>query len=383
MLKECNILRRFKCRRNIFIMYGLTVSVCLFVYMFGLLVLARVTPADSIYRVNNLRNLQNSYNADTNDMDISTNPFSGIAESDSFNQIKNVNKYNQYEGQDTLFLDDEDISKHKKKSKGLRMDNRNKTKRLPQAIIIGVKKAGTRALLEYLRLHPDVRAPGPEPHFFDKNYYKGLKWYRNLMPETTKGQLTIEKTPSYFVTKGIPERVYKMSKKTKLIVVFRDPVTRAISDYAQLASRNPGVKTFEEMVFVNNRTRIVDTSWTIVKIGVYAQHLARWLEYFPIRQMHFVSGENLIENPADEMTRIQEFLGIEQFITAENFTFNQTKGFPCYKKENNTTRWHCLNEEKGRRHPGIDNSVKRRLEDFYRPFNLKLYSMTGQDFGWS
>lgn len=383
MLKECNILRRFKCRRNIFIMYGLTVSVCLFVYMFGLLVLARVTPADSIYRVNNLRNLQNSYNADTNDMDISTNPFSGIAESDSFNQIKNVNKYNQYEGQDTLFLDDEDISKHKKKSKGLRMDNRNKTKRLPQAIIIGVKKAGTRALLEYLRLHPDVRAPGPEPHFFDKNYYKGLKWYRNLMPETTKGQLTIEKTPSYFVTKGIPERVYKMSKKTKLIVVFRDPVTRAISDYAQLASRNPDVKTFEEMVFVNNRTRIVDTSWTIVKIGVYAQHLARWLEYFPIRQMHFVSGENLIENPADEMTRIQEFLGIEQFITAENFTFNQTKGFPCYKKENNTTRWHCLNEEKGRRHPGIDNSVKRRLEDFYRPFNLKLYSMTGQDFGWS
>lgn len=383
MLKECNILRRFKCRRNIFIMYGLTVSVCLFVYMFGLLVLARVTPADSIYRVNNLRNLQNSYNADTNDMDISTNPFSGIAESDSFNQIKNVNKYNQYEGQDTLFLDDEDISKHKKKSKGLRMDNRNKTKRLPQAIIIGVKKAGTRALLEYLRLHPDVRAPGPEPHFFDKNYYKGLKWYRNLMPDTTKGQLTIEKTPSYFVTKGIPERVYKMSKKTKLIVVFRDPVTRAISDYAQLASRNPDVKTFEEMVFVNNRTRIVDTSWTIVKIGVYAQHLARWLEYFPIRQMHFVSGENLIENPADEMTRIQEFLGIEQFITAENFTFNQTKGFPCYKKENNTTRWHCLNEEKGRRHPGIDNSVKRRLEDFYRPFNLKLYSMTGQDFGWS
>ncbi|KAL1470432.1 hypothetical protein MTO96_024314 [Rhipicephalus appendiculatus] len=31
-------------------------------------------------------------------------------------------------------------------------------KRLPRALIIGVKKAGTRALLEFLRLHPDVRA---------------------------------------------------------------------------------------------------------------------------------------------------------------------------------------------------------------------------------
>lgn len=50
--------------------------------------------------------------------------------------------------------------------------------RLPQAIIIGVKKGGTRALLEFLRTHPDVRAPGPEVHFFDKNYQKGLDWYR-------------------------------------------------------------------------------------------------------------------------------------------------------------------------------------------------------------
>ncbi|CAE1281309.1 HS3ST3 [Acanthosepion pharaonis] len=34
----------------------------------------------------------------------------------------------------------------------------NATKKLPQAIIIGVKKCGTRALLEYLRLHPDMKA---------------------------------------------------------------------------------------------------------------------------------------------------------------------------------------------------------------------------------
>ena len=51
-------------------------------------------------------------------------------------------------------------------------------KNLPDAIIIGVKKGGTRALLEFLRIHPDVRAPGPEPHFFDRNYHLGLDWYR-------------------------------------------------------------------------------------------------------------------------------------------------------------------------------------------------------------
>lgn len=52
------------------------------------------------------------------------------------------------------------------------------TRRLPHALIIGVKKGGTRALLEFLRLHPDVRALGSEPHFFDRHYARGLGWYR-------------------------------------------------------------------------------------------------------------------------------------------------------------------------------------------------------------
>ena len=52
------------------------------------------------------------------------------------------------------------------------------TKKLPQALIIGVKKGGTRALLEFLRVHPDIRAVGAEPHFFDRNYENGFEWYR-------------------------------------------------------------------------------------------------------------------------------------------------------------------------------------------------------------
>lgn len=49
---------------------------------------------------------------------------------------------------------------------------------LPTAIIIGVKKCGTRALLEFLRAHPEVRATGPETHFFDRFYDLGFDWYR-------------------------------------------------------------------------------------------------------------------------------------------------------------------------------------------------------------
>lgn len=61
---------------------------------------------------------------------------------------------------------------------GMSVSNSFGTKKFPQAIIIGVKKGGTRALLEFLRIHPDVRAVGAEPHFFDRFYDKGLEWYR-------------------------------------------------------------------------------------------------------------------------------------------------------------------------------------------------------------
>uniref|UniRef100_A0AAR2J2H9 Sulfotransferase n=1 Tax=Pygocentrus nattereri TaxID=42514 RepID=A0AAR2J2H9_PYGNA len=197
--------------------------------------------------------------------------------------------------------EEEDTKHAPSDSSNLSMANSFGSKELPQAIIIGVKKGGTRALLEFLRVHPDVRAVGAEPHFFDRFYDKGLEWYRNLMPRTLEGQITMEKTPSYFVTREAPARVFAMSRHTKLIVV---------------------------------------------------------------------------------MGRVQDFLGLKRVVTNKHFYFNQTKGFPCLKKPEGSSRPRCLGKSKGRAHPQIPSEVLLRLRDFYRPFNLKLYQMTGQNFGW-
>lgn len=97
----------------------------------------------------------------------------------------------------------------------LRQQGSRPSRHLPDTLIIGVKKSGTRALLEFIRLHPDVRAAGCEVHFFDRHYQKGLHWYRHHMPYTIEGQITMEKTPSYFVTKEVPLRVHHMNPNTK------------------------------------------------------------------------------------------------------------------------------------------------------------------------
>lgn len=256
------------------------------------------------------------------------------------------------------------------------------SKKFPQAIIIGVKKGGTRALLEFLRIHPDVRAVGAEPHFFDRFYEKGLEWYRSLMPRTLEGQITMEKTPSYFITKEAPRRVFSMSRHTKLIVVVRDPVTRAVSDYTQTLSKSPGLPSFQNLAFRNATAGLIDTSWSAVRIGIYAKHLESWLRFFPPSRFLFVSGERLVSDPAGEMGRVQDFLGIKRVVTDKHFYFNQTKGFPCLKKPEGSSRPRCLGKSKGRPHPRIPAEVLLRLRDFYRPFNLKFYQMTGHNFGW-
>ncbi|XP_018093277.1 uncharacterized protein LOC108702312 [Xenopus laevis] len=255
-------------------------------------------------------------------------------------------------------------------------------KKLPQAIIIGVKKGGTRALLEALRAHPDVRAVGVEPHFFDRNYEKGLEWYRDLMPRTIDGQITMEKTPSYFVTNEAPQRIHSMAKDTKLIVVVRNPVTRAISDYTQTLSKKPEIPTFEVLAFKNRTLGLIDASWSALRIGIYALHLESWMQYFPLSQILFVSGERLISNPAEELAKVQDFLGLRRIITEKYFYFNKTKGFPCLKKPEDTGAPRCLGKSKGRTHPKIDPDVIQRLRKFYKPFNSMFYQMTGEDFQW-
>ncbi|KAM6155969.1 heparan sulfate glucosamine 3-O-sulfotransferase 6 [Rhynchocyon petersi] len=254
-------------------------------------------------------------------------------------------------------------------------------RRFPQALIVGVKKGGTRALLEFLRLHPDVRALGSEPHFFDRCYERGLAWYRSLMPRTLDGQITMEKTPSYFVTHEAPRRIHGMSPDTKLIVVVRNPVTRAISDYTQTLSKTPGLPSFRALAFRPGPEQ-VDTAWSAVRIGLYAQHLARWLRYFPLSQFLFVSGERLVSDPAGEVGRVQDFLGLKRVVTDKHFYFNATKGFPCLKKAQGGSGPRCLGKSKGRPHPRVPDAVVQRLRDFYRPFNRRFYQMTGQDFGW-
>ena len=209
------------------------------------------------------------------------------------------------------------------------------------------------------------------------------------MPFSNQNQITIEKTPKYFIDQEVPKRVYKMNPKMKLIIVLRDPVTRAISDYTQsleklnkTSNKNNSIKQkeFEKMLFdLNGEIR---ANWSIVRNGMYYIHLKNWLKYFPLGQILFVNGEELIKNPYNEIKKVEEFLNLKPVIQEKHFIFNLRKGFPCIMKPLDSGTIRCLNDQKGRKHPLVPVDVLDKLNKFYKPYSEALFRKIKQKPFW-
>ena len=264
-----------------------------------------------------------------------------------------------------------------------RLRAKHTKRRLPQCLIIGTRKAGTRALLSFLDLHPQIRVAKNEVHFFDddENYEMGMEWYRKKMPFTYPDQITMEKTPAYFSCDYVPERVYKMNSTVKLLLIVRDPIDRAMSDYLQIhenkVNKNKYDPSFEEHVIDDDGE--VDHTFNPLKRSIYFRQFLRWREWFSLDQFLIISGKNLITNPLEELRKVEDFLGLEHKIRSDNFYYNASRGFYCMRNE---TGEKCLAPSKGRAHPDIDPLVLRKLQEFFRPFNQKFYQMIHRDMGW-
>lgn len=253
---------------------------------------------------------------------------------------------------------------------------------IPQTIIIGVRKGGTRALLEMLDIHPDIVVAATEVHFFDwdENYVKGLEWYRTLMPFSYPHQTTIEKTPGYFTSVKAPKRIHDMNSSTRLLLILRDPTERVISDYTQvyynrLENHKP-VQAIEEMVIKNGA---LNTKYKAIQRSLYDIHMGNWLHYFPLHQIHIVDGGALIKNPVEELQKVEIFLNIPARIMTSNFYFNQTKGFYCLRSDG---KERCLHESKGRPHPVVNGTVLKELHAYFREHNERFFRMVKQSFNW-
>ena len=260
------------------------------------------------------------------------------------------------------------------------------TRKLPSAIIIGSSKCGSRALLEFIGVHPNVAIATKEIYYFNNRYQNGLEWYIGQMPLSNEHQITIEKTPSYIIDERAPKRVFDLNPKMKLILTLRDPVVRAVSEYLQkrgdIIDNNPlrDSEIFEKQLYDQNRN--IRKDWIVVEKGLYYPHLQNWLKYFPKEQILFINGHELIREPSVEFEKLQRFLNLTTVIKKENFVGNIRQGFYCIKEPSNLDEVKCLGKNKGRQHPPINETILNDLRHFYRPYNEELFTFLNEKPWW-
>lgn len=209
---------------------------------------------------------------------------------------------------------------------------------LPTFLIIGAAKAGTTTVFDLLKQHPQVFLPFvKEPMFFshDDNYCKGLDWYSQTY---FKGSKLVpargEATPHYLYWSEKTAhriRVAYRDRDVKLVVVLRDPVTRAYSWYGNMLKDGTEPLSFEEALEIEE-ARIKENYFELHRTGsmqygyfrggCYASLLQPFLDLFPRRDFHFILQEDIIENHRAMTSDLLKFIGVDPGIDIDQVRSN-------------------------------------------------------------
>lgn len=256
---------------------------------------------------------------------------------------------------------------------------------LPDFYILGVEKGGTSSLYNYLVQHPFIHsAVTKEINFINKYYDRGTNWYRVCFPFNfqkfidkhflRKNFITGEASVRYFDYPHSPERIKKLTPNAKFILLLRNPIDRAYSEYSMTARWGVEKLSFEEAINIEKERTTKEYEKMIndqnyyhenyfrhayLKRGIYIDLLKRWLEYFPREQFYIAKSEDFFENPSVIYNKILKFLDLSMWELEEYEIIR-------------------LISKKSK----IDMKLRKKLVEFFKPHNERLYQYLGINFHW-
>lgn len=175
--------------------------------------------------------------------------------------------------------------------------------REPNFLYIGTSKAGSTWLFALFVDHPDIFVdPGKGLYFFSANYHRGLEWYRERFQGVSGERAVGELSHSYLYHPEAPERIAAMNPAMKLLVVLREPVDRAFSDYLHKVRNGKITVPFEEAV---------ESVPSLVERGKYHKYLVPFIEQFGHEAVHVGVFDELQSDPDTFAKRVYDFLEVE------------------------------------------------------------------------
>ena len=209
---------------------------------------------------------------------------------------------------------------------------------LPDFFIAGVPKAGTTALHTALARHPSLyMSPVKEPKFFltdgppptdggpgDVKTYREHVWrrseYEALFDAARPGALKGESTPFYLYNHDAQLRIKALIPHAKLIVVLRDPIERAHSNWAHLwsAGLDPSVDFLDACAKEEQRAAAGWAAfWRFTGLGMYGEQLQHLYSVFPREQVLVFRYRELLTDPLTTLDEVCSFLGVSTGVLSE------------------------------------------------------------------
>lgn len=209
----------------------------------------------------------------------------------------------------------------------------------PDFFLVGAPKAGTTALCDQLRQHPEIHISTPkEPHFFDTD----IEWpdrpifteaeYQSLF-ERHRSRVCGEGTTYYLVSESAPRGILQHNPRAKILVVLRKP-TEAIWSLYQFARSRGSLEDSLEDVLYAERARTAACSGIGVtpahfrelwlELYRYSYQVSRYINTFGRDSVKVILFEDLKEAHLQTYRGILNFLGVDTSFKPRNRTLNKT-----------------------------------------------------------
>lgn len=263
----------------------------------------------------------------------------------------------------------------------------------PDTFVIGAPRAATTFLDGLLAAHPEIfMSANKEPWFYavagraapftgpgDGQGVRSRAEYEALFSSAKPDGPIGESSTLYLGSDVAPSAIRADAPNARIIVVLRDPVDRAHSNFVQHRWQRRETLSFREAIAAGPDRVLAGWSpfWDYLGMSRYGAHLGRWFDVFPSRQIHVALFDELIADPVETVQEVYRFLSVDAAFVPELDTARNTAGVP------RSEALHRLVRSPGRlkrlAKESVPASVRRRLRSAIDARNVAKTAVSDRD----
>jgi len=229
----------------------------------------------------------------------------------------------------------------------------------PNFFVVGAAKSGTTTLSNWLDSHPEVYiSPIKEPNFFSTDidislfepFYKKNTFfadtayfsnrplkkvhlsfirsnenYNALFEDVLEEKAIGECSTSYLYSELAAENIKKYQPDAKIIIILRNPVSRAFSHYLMALRFGYTSKKFLEEIEIDRKR--LNKGWGIsrlyIELGMYSEQIKRYYNHFAPDKILILLNEELNNNTLQTFNKVCDFLNVSKINHIQLNRYNE------------------------------------------------------------